>query len=267
MLSRRDVVIVTVLVLVAAVVALATYVVLDLLEPEPQAMVTPVPTPTDLPKPTATMTPTETSTPLPEATPVPTPIPRFGSVKFGTGLNGDQVLNQGSTFPSGTKQVYALWSYENMTGGVPYHVSWLLDDSPWAYESLTWDMSRYGAEGQSCVVQISEHDADGLPPGNYRLEVLIGERLSQIATFVVLGPTPTRVPSTASPEPSIKTVGRRASRSLVELWVPVDNYEGYAGGSGSIVDGEQGLILTNWHVVAHWGTDELYNRDGYVQLG
>lgn len=40
---------------------------------------------------------------------------------------------------------------------------------------------------------------------------------------------------------------------------------GYFGGSGSIVDGELGLILTNWHVVAD-GEGKLLNEQGYARI-
>ena len=261
MISRKDLWAVGLALLIAAVVALAVYVVIDLAEPEPVVVVTAPP----LQPPSATPTVAVSKTAPATATSPPEPLPQFGQITFGTGMSGDQVLGPGATFAVGTKEVYAVWDYQNMTDGVAFQVSWLLDDSPWSYESLAWDADRYGSQGQAYVAQISEHDADGLPPGNYRLELSIGERLSQLATFVILGPTPTRPPPTATSQPDTQELGRNAARSLVELLVPYE-YGGYGGGSGSIVDGSQGLILTNWHVVADSRTEEFYNEGGYAQV-
>ena len=255
MVSRKDVWAVGIVLVIATIAALAVYVIIDLAGPEPVVVVTAVPTLP--PSATAAVLPSVTApatpTPPPTGTPSPTPIPHFGPMAFGTGISGDQVLNPGLTFPAGTKEVYAVWSYQNMVDGTPYEVSWILDDSPWSYESLTWDTGQHGSEGQNYAARISEHDADGLPPGNYRLELSMGERLVQAATFVVLGPTPTSLPPTPTPQPDMQAIGRRASESLVMIgWVGGGGY--YYLGSGSIVDGSEGLILTNWHVVSdEWG--------------
>lgn len=74
----------------------------------------------------------------------------------------------------------------------------------------------------------------------------------EVVTVVVTVPTATPLPPTPSPTPGIQELGRLAARSLVKLSVPSDLGLDSAG-SGSIVDGEKGLILTNWHVV---GDDE-----------
>lgn len=262
MLSQRDLLILGILVLVAAVAGLATYVILDLLAPETTAGVTPLPGAATAP--TATASPLPSPSPLPATatpTPQPTPVAQFGRILFGTGVQGQQLVNQGISFPPGTKQIYARWSYRNMRDGTPYYLSWLLDNSPWAYESLTWDTSRYGQEGDAYLVQIAEQDADGLPPGSYQLELFIEDRLVQIASFSVLAPTPTPPPPTPTPQPNMRQIGRRASRALVEIAMEGD--VGYSWGSGSIVDSEQGLILTNWHIVTDdWG--DLMNESGYV---
>jgi Tol biopolymer transport system component len=62
----------------------------------------------------------------------------------------------------------------------------------------------------------------------------------------------------------MQELGREAARSLVKLSVPSD-LELDSAGSGAIVDGEKGLILTNWHVV---GDDEgnLLTEDGVAGI-
>ncbi len=61
-----------------------------------------------------------------------------------------------------------------------------------------------------------------------------------------------------------QSVGRDAAQSLVQLVVPTDG-SGHIQGSGSIVEGERGLILTNWHIM---GTPSgiPYNEGGYAKV-
>jgi Tol biopolymer transport system component/S1-C subfamily serine protease len=86
----------------------------------------------------------------------------------------------------------------------------------------------------------------------------------EIVTVVVTVPTPTPLPPSPTPAPSLQELGLQAARSLVKLAVPTD-LEMDSAGSGSIIDGEKGLILTNWHVV---GDDEgnLLTEDGVAGI-
>lgn len=77
---------------------------------------------------------------------------------------------------------------------------------------------------------------------------------------------PTAIPPTATHYPDIQAIGQQAARSLVQLSVPSDLlfvYRHY--GSGSIVDGERGLIVTNWHVVGD-RDGALHNERGYAKI-
>ena len=86
----------------------------------------------------------------------------------------------------------------------------------------------------------------------------------QIITVVVTVPTPTPLPPTPTPRPGLQQLGREAARSLVKLAVLADGQDDKSG-SGSIVDGEKGLILTNWHIVGD-GSGTLVNEDGYAGI-
>jgi S1-C subfamily serine protease len=86
----------------------------------------------------------------------------------------------------------------------------------------------------------------------------------QIVTVVVTVPTPTPMPPTATPRPSFQELGHSSARSLVKLAVLADG-EGDASGSGTIVDGEKGLILTNWHIVGD-ESGTLVNQEGYAGI-
>jgi len=86
----------------------------------------------------------------------------------------------------------------------------------------------------------------------------------QIITVVVTVPTPTPFPPTPTPSPGLQELGRAAARSLVKLAVLSDDQDDKSG-SGSIVDGEKGLILTNWHIVGD-ASGVLVNEDGYAGI-
>jgi S1-C subfamily serine protease len=74
--------------------------------------------------------------------------------------------------------------------------------------------------------------------------------------------TPTATPS---PAPDTESLGQEAAQALVKLVVPADDIFNHAQGSGSIVDGERGLILTNWHILAA-PSGILYNDGGYAKV-
>lgn len=55
---------------------------------------------------------------------------------------------------------------------------------------------------------------------------------------------------------------RQALLATVRVLVPDDNGDLYATGSGTVLDPEKGIILTNYHVMGDGDTRELYNSDG-----
>jgi len=246
---RNKVVLVSVVIfLITAVVALFVLVLRPDWRPwsAPAATSSPTTPPTATTTPTRTATPTSTSTPTITPTPSVTPVSQFGRIAFGTSI---EALSASMAFSAGTEAVYALWNYQNMRDGMPWRLCWFLDDTPWSCESLNWDVRQYATSGEAYVTRIRERD--GLPPGNYRLELFVEDRQVQFATFVILAPTltPTLTPtSTPAPAPPLRDLVRDATHSLVRVWMPGEG----AYGSGSIVDGSKGLVLTNWHVVADW---------------
>ncbi|MBN1642101.1 MAG: PD40 domain-containing protein [Anaerolineae bacterium] len=217
------------------------------------------------PTPAPSSTPTDAPTATAAATPLPTPAPQFGAIAFGAAVQGDQLLDRAVQFYQ-VHVVYALASYGGMRAGMPYTERWYLDDGLWSEQERQWDIDHYGSDGPAYVADTTPFGAEVLSPGKYRFELSIEGRSVQAATFVVLAPTPTPVPPTPTPMPSIRELGRRAARSLVALWVPNDRLFGDTiGGSGSIVDGARGLIVTNWHVVGDWA-GRLWNEEGHVRV-
>ncbi|MBC7261100.1 MAG: hypothetical protein H5T63_03720, partial [Chloroflexi bacterium] len=145
-------------------------------------------TPTPTPSPTATATPiaipTATSTPTITPTPTSTPIAWFGSIVFGTKVDGLQIQEIGTTFPAGTRTVYAAWEYHNMRDGLPWKKCWYFDNTLHACDSLIWNVQVQAASGKAFITEIS--NPAGLPPGTYRLELFIEDHLVSSASFDVL---------------------------------------------------------------------------------
>ncbi|MCB0052107.1 MAG: hypothetical protein KDE24_21475, partial [Caldilinea sp.] len=53
----------------------------------------------------------------------------------------------------------------------------------------------------------------------------------------------------------------------VLVLVPDDNGDLYDSGSGTIMDAEKGLILTNFHVMGDPDTGEWFNQEGLAAIG
>ena len=114
-------------------------------------------------------------TPIPElvsATPTPEieiPTTQFNEIRF----TADPV-DAGNlySFPSGTKQVFAIWNYQNMQEGMVVRREWYLDGQLWLEREEPWDFAKYGANGTMRDISIFDFDA-GLPSGFYQLRMFV----------------------------------------------------------------------------------------------
>jgi len=104
--------------------------------------------------------------PTPDVGPLP---PLFIGVYFTI----DPTQSSGiSSFPAGTKQIFAVWDYKNMRDGMVVTRQWYLDGKMWLQREENWDFAKYGSSGT--IRDISIYDFDiGLPSGVYQLELLI----------------------------------------------------------------------------------------------
>jgi hypothetical protein len=94
-----------------------------------------------------------------------------------------------SAFPVGTKQIFAVWNYQNMYEGLMIKREWNLDGRPWLTRQEPWDFAKYGSNGT--IRDISIYDFDNrLPSGAYQLRVYINGVAQPI------GPGPTGQPET-----------------------------------------------------------------------
>jgi len=75
-------------------------------------------------------------------------------------------------FPSGTKEVFAIWTYTNMRPGLLVRREWDMNGEAWLVREEPWDFAHYGADGT--VDDVSVYDLDfGLLPGVYDLRLSI----------------------------------------------------------------------------------------------
>jgi hypothetical protein len=81
-------------------------------------------------------------------------------------------FNQLSSFPPGTKAVYAILDYKNMRAGLKIRREWYWNNQLWLKREEVWDFAKYGAEGTIRDISIYDNET-GLNSGAYRLEVYI----------------------------------------------------------------------------------------------
>ena len=59
---------------------------------------------------------------------------------------------------------------------------------------------------------------------------------------------------------------KRALQATVRVLVPDKNGDLYDSGSGTVLDADRGIILTNYHVMGDTDKAELYNPDGLAYI-
>jgi hypothetical protein len=138
------------------------------------------------PTPTPTLTPTQivqrpTSTPTsPLAASATEVAPVFKLVAFAQDVtDDDEPVEPGTTFPADTIQVYAIFDYSGMKDGLMYDAYWYRDGQEELHKSWEWSL---GETGTSWVNIFND---DGLTPGNYELEVYVGDRLLLNGKFII----------------------------------------------------------------------------------
>jgi len=111
---------------------------------------------------------TVAATPVVGFTPV-TSDPIFYAAHVALEQNG---VSGQSSFPAGTKQVFAIWHYQNMRAGLTIKREWYLNDQLWLKREEPWDFAKYGAVGIMQDISIYDNEV-GLPSGAYQLKVFI----------------------------------------------------------------------------------------------
>lgn len=152
------------------------------------------PTPTFTPTLTPTVTPTPTRTPIPPDADLPavlrTPLPEQAvepgdgatlvSLVLASGVENNQPLNPGATFPAHTERVYAFFTFEGMAPNVPWIYIWYIQiDGEWVEYWSSVELWQYGSARGTTWRYVN------VRPGRYELHIYVGHGLQKKVPFVV----------------------------------------------------------------------------------
>ncbi len=174
----------------------------------------------------------------------------FGEITFAEGVDrNDQPVGPGSEFESGIEELYAFWDYQGMQDGWTWTQHWYIDDQLVLEGSEeTW------AGGESGSWWVSIYSDNGLPDGEYRLELLVEGQVVQEATCTIGTPGTT-------PPPTTPTDG-------VEVYGYIYDAETGEGIEGAIILFLQpGITVDEFQ----WTEEEVYSMgeadsEGYYEL-
>lgn len=168
--------------------------------PTPSITTTPsiTPTPTITPTPSITPTPTPTGTPtLPDQitvlfreTVTPPPDAAFSPLQVGTRLGpGNQAVNPRDVFILPEGRLFAAFSYNFLEDGVRWTAIWYRGDEIVCLETQPWDGGTGGFGFTEC-----EPEA-GWAPGEYEIQMFLGQTWKVSTRFTVLAGTETATPT------------------------------------------------------------------------
>ena len=165
---------------------------------------------------TATITPTPSDTPtpmLPEEVTVlfvetvtPNPEAVFSPIQVARRLDGlNQAVNPADTFENPVRILYGAFSYDFLSDGVRWSAIWYRGSEVVCFETLAWDGGTGGYGFTEC-------EPEQWLPGEYEIQLFLGETWKSSSRFTVTGEPPTATPSlTNTAEPtavqSTTTVG------------------------------------------------------------
>lgn len=170
----------------------------------------------------------------------------FGAITFAEGIEGNQPVGPATTF-SGVNEVFAFFSYQGMSNGLNWMTRWYYNGQPVLERPGLWES---GATGNYFV---SLSHPDGLPTGQFKLELYIQDRLVQEGTF------------------SVQDAGRRGPRDVGLIGTVVDANNRRNAVSGALI-----VFLKPGNTVGQWVAQDFpdsmvhgtatSNRRGEFQL-
>lgn len=91
-----------------------------------------------------------------------------------------------TTFPEGTRELYAVWDYEGMQASDTVTRVWYLNNEVYAKRVEQWNITKYGPVGTVRDVFLYDY-IDGIDVGQWRVEVYLNEEKQVEGTFTVGG--------------------------------------------------------------------------------
>jgi hypothetical protein len=175
----------------------------------PTISATPSITYTSTISPTPTITPTASVTPtpkLPEAiavlireTVTPDSEAVFSPIMVAERIDSlNRPVDPAEEFENPIRILYGAFTYDNFTDGIRWTAIWYYGDEVVCIEKQTWDGGTGGYGYTECLPEL-------WLPGNYEIQMFIGEKFGVSTRFTITGepPTPTPTPSrTPLPSPT-----------------------------------------------------------------
>lgn len=112
----------------------------------------------------------------------PETMATFSDIVFGIVDNRGTPLGNGFVLPAGNI-ANARFIFRNMQAGTPWAAIWYYDGIEVARIQADWS----DIDGENGAKTIPIEDPNGLPPGTYRLELYIDNRLSATSDFIIAG--------------------------------------------------------------------------------
>lgn len=140
--------------------------------------------------PPATSLPPTEAPPTPTATePAPTDAPPdppdqaaiFRNLTFAASGDGLSL----PFFEQGIEEVFALWSYEQMSADDVVRRVWTRDGAEWLVREERWDLTQYGPAGVVRDISVFDFEGAGLEPAFYKLTLAINDSVEAQGTFVI----------------------------------------------------------------------------------
>ncbi len=121
-------------------------------------------------------------------------------------MKSGKLVNQGTKFATATKQVLGVFAFQNMRDGMKWGVVWQYNGQVAIDQRNdgTWKNGAKGTTGVSLALD------QGLPDGNYDLQLYINNKVVQQGSFVVGNPTadPTPQPPTNNGDTGVTLKGQ-----------------------------------------------------------
>lgn len=133
-----------------------------------------------------------------ESTTTPNPEALFSDLTFTDGIDSEyRPLKPGEVFQNPINHMYAVFSYDQMVVGSQWTALWYRDGELVHYETLPWN----GGSGGFGYADWQPDPSEWLP-GEYEVQLFVGQLWRKSGRFLVEGEAPTPQP-TSTPTPSV----------------------------------------------------------------
>jgi tetratricopeptide (TPR) repeat protein len=108
------------------------------------------------------------------------PQPVIGDIRFATEITEDsQPVDPGDSFPPGVTTIYAVFDHANFAPDMGFSFIWYIDGEEVLRDGSIWDANPTGTSW------VNVDHPDGLPAGEYDLQLLIDGEVLQTGSFAI----------------------------------------------------------------------------------